>query len=178
MKKAAVLGMVLAGMVLVFQSCLDKEERYQCPTNRKNYMTLTVDGTYMTPDDYTTGGVLSIIENDSIHRTFVEMSFINSGKSYTLFMKMDTLSGTGVDYATATGGVRESHIVIDNDKFPLVVSKAHFTDLSGFVPSNFDNLYYYGIGKGTVEGKFLRSGASDSSTFSGTFCYDDEPDKK
>lgn len=178
MKKAAVLGMVLAGMVLVFQSCLDKEERYQCPTNRKNYMTLTVDGTYMTPDDYTTGAVLSIIESDSVHRTFLEMSIINGGKSYTLFMKMDSLSGTGVDYATATGGVREAHIVIEDNKFPLVVSKANFTELADFVPSNYENLFYYGIGKGSVEGKFLRPGESDSSTLSGTFCYDDTPDKK
>lgn len=176
MKKATVLSTVLAGMVLSFQSCLNKEERYQCPSNRKNHMTLTIEGTYLTPDDYTTGGVLSIFEGDSSQSTFVEMNIINNKKSYSLFLKMDSLSGAGIDYTAAS--VLEAHIAIENDKFPLVLSKVHFTDLAGFVPSNFENLFYYGIGIGTIEGKFLRPGASDSSSVSGTFCYDDEPAKK
>lgn len=178
MKKTAVLSTVLAGLILVFQSCLSKEERYRCPTNRKNYMTLTVDGNYMTPDNYTTGGVLSIIESDSSSSTFVEMNIINSNKSYTLFVKMDSLSGTGIDYYAGDGGVREAHIAIDDEKFPLVISKIHYTELAGFEPSNFANLFYYGIAMGKFEGKFLKTGSGDSTSVSGTFCYDDVPEKK
>lgn len=167
---------VLLSIVVLFQSCLGKEELYQCPTNVKAHLSFEMDGADITPDDYTSGAVLIIEETDSTASTLVDMNLVNNGTAYAVQIMMDTISATGVVYTGAD--VKSAEMSIGNDIMDVVISKIQFTNLEESVPSNYYNLFYYGLGKGSFEGKILKPGAVDSTTVTGIFCYDDTPIEK
>jgi hypothetical protein len=146
-------------LAVFFESCLGKEDRYQCNGNRKNALSLVIDEKSLPNDSYTSGAVLSILEGDTLESTFLEMNIMSEGTPYILFIKLDTLGEPNIDYNQ--DNIIDAYLGVNDDKFPMSLSKIRFSDLNDFVPSNFGNLFYYGIAQGTFEGKFLKTNAID-----------------
>ena len=163
----------LGAVVISSASCLKSGDNYTCNLNR-THLTFNIDGTTIQPDDFASGAVVYMKEADTATRTIVEMSLIKDKIDYLLFLQMDTLAESGMEYGY--NAVHQAYISIDGKKYNVAIDNVKFTELLGTVNSNFTNLYYYENANGTFSGKFLKEGAVDSSKITGTFCYDDAPE--
>lgn len=165
----------IGSVVFLFSSCLKDEGVYNCPLNKRTYLSMNIDGTNITPDDYASGAVVYMNEGDTAARTVVEMSLFKGDQPYVLFIQMDSTVFEGITFNNDS--VKSAYVSLENVKSMMHIDNVHFSELNGSVPSNYENLFYYENAKGTFSGKILKPGSTDSSVVTGTFCYDDSPSK-
>lgn len=173
--KLSIIGGLLA-IITSFSSCLKETGNYTCPNNSRTHLTMDIDGKTISPDDYATGAVVYVHLGDSAITTMVEMALYNDKTPYSLMIQMDTTVFEG--YTFSKDSVLTSYLSINGEKNPIVIDEIKFTQLDGSVPSNFSNLFFYDNGRGSFKGKILLNGSQDSSTITGTFCYDESIEKK
>lgn len=176
MIKKSFVWFCLITLSIISTGCLKEGDQYTCSMNKRTGLTFKIDGQDITPDDYASGAVVFMEEGDSVNNTVIEMSLMKNNISYLIFVQTDTIAFEGTDLLRDS--IKSAYISIDGNKYNINMDKLHFTELSGSTPSNYTNLFYYEIARGSFSGKFLKDGQVDSSDITGTFCYDDAPEKK